>query len=81
MNIILTKQQESMIRDNLSTGIFESEQEAVSAGLNLLAQYEDKLHQQLAESIEEVKRGKSRAFDQTVVNDLKAALQARLNEK
>lgn len=79
MNITLTKQQEAFIRDNLSSGIFPSESAAVSAGLKLLQKYEQNLHQNIAESLEEVKAGKSRPFNAQVVNELKTALQQRLN--
>ncbi len=81
MNITLTKQQEKLIRNKMTSGIYESEQDAVDAGLNLLALYEENLHQSIVASLEEVEQGHSRLFDKTVVEDLKAALQKRLDKR
>jgi putative addiction module CopG family antidote len=67
MNITLTKQQQDFIREHVSSGIFQSETDAIDAKLKLLQQNELHLHQNISDSLSEVQAGKSRPFNQQVV--------------
>lgn len=79
MNVSLTPELEKWIQSKVETGFYGSSSEVVRDALRLLHQFEsernrkfDELRSDLQVGLEQLKAGKSRAFDSSILNEIKA---------
>lgn len=80
MNISLPRHLEQWVKQRLDTGMYDSASEVIREALRLLCEQEDlkqlriqELRRQLQTGVEQLDRGASRAFDESVIADVKKA--------
>ena len=85
MNVSLTPELENRVQAKLATGLYRSSSELVRDALRLLHEYEgermrrlEDLRGDLQVALEQLKAGKGRAFDTSLVQEIKQRGRARL---
>ena len=80
MNISLPQQLEQWVKQRVDTGMYDSASEVIREALRLLRDQEDlkqlrtqELRRQLQVGVEQLDRGASRAFDESVTAEVKKA--------
>ena len=88
MNISLPQQLEQWVKQRVDTGMYDSASEVIREALRLLREQEDlkqvrtqELRRQLQVGVEQLDRGASRAFDESVTAEVKKAGRKRRDSK
>ena len=84
MNISLSAEMESWIQQKVASGLYQSASEVVREALRLLLEREQlqqlraaELRREIAIGLSELREGRSKPFDESVVSDIKKKGRAR----
>jgi putative addiction module CopG family antidote len=80
MNVILTKRQESFVRQELDAGAYETNSDVVAAGLDLLQHYKPQLDVNILQGITEAEAGLGEEFTSQVALDIAREIELAISQ-